>query len=115
MKLEKKKERELAERQGSAKTTIIFGSWLIISAVIGYFLFNYLDTSDTFTMRTLRGELKLPSSVPEWAVMIGAILVFVMVCQIALALGFFLASPDGRRKSGKGDLRSNYHDLRDNY
>jgi ABC-type uncharacterized transport system fused permease/ATPase subunit len=115
MKIQKKKEREMAERQGSTKTTLIFGSWLVLSMLIAYFFFSYLDSSGTLTMRTLRSQMQLPPSIPEWAVMVGAILVFTMASQIALSLGFFLANPSARRKVGKGDLRSRHHDLRDNY
>ena len=115
MKIEKKRERELAERQGSTKTTLIYGTWLLVSLVAGYFFFSYLDSSGIFTMRALRGELRLPASVPEWAVMIGAVLVFAIAAQIALSFGFLLASPAGRRKAGKGDLSSRHRDLDDRH
>ena len=115
MKIQKKKERELAAREGSAKTTLIQGTWLLISFVIAYFLFRYLDSSGTLTMRSLRTALQIPRSIPDGVIMAGAMFAFVVVSQIALALGFFLASPAGRRKAGHGNLHSNYNDLNDNY
>ena len=114
MKIQQKKERELAAREGTSKTTLIYGTWLLISMGLGYAFFSYLERSGTMTMRALRSQLRLPSSVPEWLVMAGCIFVFVMAAQAALSFGFLLANPEGRRRAGKGNLRSNYHDYRDN-
>jgi hypothetical protein len=113
MKIQKKQERELAERKGSAKTTIIQGTWLLLSLAAAYFLFQYLDDTGILTMRYLRSQLQLPSSVPEWAILGGAMLAFVIVSQFALTLGFFFASPQGRRKAGQGNLYTTNRDLND--
>ena len=115
MKIQQKKDRELAEREGSAKTTVIQGIWLAISFVVAYFVVNYLDSSGLLTIRSIRGELNLPTYVPNWAVIAIIMLVFVIFTQAALALGFFFASPAGRRKSGKGDLQSRNKSLDDRY
>ena len=113
MKLEKKRDQEMAERKGSAKTTIIQGTWLLLSIAIGFFLFRYLDQEGILTMRFLRSELSIPSSVPEAVIMGVAILAFVIASQFALTLGFFFASPTGRRKAGRGDLYTSNPDLND--
>jgi hypothetical protein len=42
-----------------------------------------------------------------------AILIFVIISQFFLTLGFFFASPEGRRKPGRGDLYSSNRDLDD--
>ena len=115
MKLQKKRDAELAAREGSAKTTIIYGIWFIISIALGYGLFYYLDSSGTLTMRALRGDLSLPNSIPEWVIMAVGVFLFVVVAQIALGFGFLIASPDGRRKAGKGDLRSRHKELDERY
>ncbi len=115
MKIQQKKERELAQREGSAKTTLIQGTWLLISFIIAYFLFSYLDSSGTLTVRAIRSALFIPGSIPDWGILAGAMLIFVIISQIALALGFFLASPSGRRKAGHGDLYSRHNDMNDNF
>jgi hypothetical protein len=113
MKIERKRERELAERQGSARKTIIQGTWLLLSIIVAFILFRYLDQSGTLTMRYLRTQLSLPAAVPEVVIMAIAILVFVIISQFFLTLGFFFASPQGRRKPGRGDLYSSNRDLDD--
>lgn len=115
MKLQKKKERELAEREGAAKTTVIQGIWLLLSFAVAYFLFSYLDSSGILTTRALRAQMHVPGYIPDWGILAGAMLVFVMAAQIALAMGFFIASPAGRRKPGKGDLHSENRSLDDRY
>jgi hypothetical protein len=113
MKIQKKRERELAERQGSARKTIVQGTWLLLSIIVAFILFRYLDQSGTLTMRYLRTQLSLPAAVPEVVIMAIAILVFVIISQFFLTLGFFFASPQGRRKPGRGDLYSSNRDLDD--
>jgi len=113
MKIEKKRERELAERQGSARKTIIQGAWLLLSITAAFFLFRYLDQSGILTMRYLRTQLSLPAAVPEAVIMGIAILAFVIVSQFVLTLGFFFGSPQGRRKPGRGDMYSTNRDLDD--
>ena len=113
MKIQKKKERELAERQGSARKTIIQGTWLLLSIIVAFILFRYLDQSGTLTMRYLRTQLSLPAAVPEAVIMAIAILIFVIVSQFVITMGYFFASPQGRRKAGGGDLYSSNRDLDD--
>ena len=115
MKLQKKKDAELARREGSTKTTVIFGTWLIISIALGFGLFYYLDSSGTLTMRALRSDLGLSTQWPEWVFMAGGTLVFVMASLIALSFGFLIASPEGRRKAGKGNLQTRHKELDDRY
>jgi hypothetical protein len=115
MKIEKKREREVAERQGSARKTIIQGTWLLLSIAVAFFLFSYLDQQNILTMRYLKSQLSLPAAVPEAVVMGLAILAFVIVSQFVLTLGFFFGSPEGRRKAGRGDMYSTNRDLDDRY
>ena len=113
MKLQKKRDAEIAQRQGSTKKTIIFGIWLIISILLGVGLVYYLDSSGAYTLRTLRTNLQLPRTFPDLAVGAIAVFVIVVLSQIALSFGFLIANPEGRRKAGKGDLRTRYNDYND--
>jgi hypothetical protein len=113
MKLEKKRDREMAERKGSARATIIQGTWLLLSIIVGFYLFRYLDQEGILTMRFLRSELSLPAAVPEEVIMGVLILAFVIASQFAITLGFFFGSPEGRRKAGRGDLYTTNRDLDD--
>lgn len=112
MRLERKKDEEIAQRQGMTKKTLIQIVWLVISGIVAYFLINFLLESEeiNFSYNTLYTQLFIPRAVPEWALLAGMIIVFVLVMQIFLVLGFVIASPEGRRKSGQPTLRSRNKD-----
>jgi hypothetical protein len=113
MKIEKKQEQELASREGNATTTIINGAWLLLSLVAAFFIFRYLDQSGILTVRAIRAGVHLPRYIPDWAITGLGMLIFVMLSQFALTLGFFFASPQGRRKAGAGDMYTTNRDLND--
>lgn len=117
MRLEKKKEEEIARRQGMTGKTLIQVVWLVLSGVVAYFLLTYMLTSEeiNFSYNTIYGGLFIPTSVPRWVVLGGMILIFVLVMQMFLALGFAIASPEGRRKTGKPSLYSRNKDPFDNH
>ncbi|MCA9921779.1 MAG: hypothetical protein KC419_21845 [Anaerolineales bacterium] len=112
MRLEKKKEQEIARRQGMTGKTIIQIIWLVISAGVAYFLLTYMIESEeiNFTYGTIYRALFIPTSVPRWVVLSGLIIIFVLFMQMFLALGFAIASPEGRRKTGKPTLYSRNKD-----
>ena len=110
MQLEKKQQEELQRRKGLTGRTLIQVIWLLISGVIAFFLLRYLEAQDVFTYDKIYRQLALPRSIPNWAVMGGMILLIVFVMQIAVMFGFMIASPEGRRKTGKPSLHSRNKD-----
>ena len=112
MRIEKKKDAEIASRQGNTVRTIIQIVWLIISGVVAYFLITYMIASEEigFSYNTLYNQLFIPRSVPKWALLAGMIIIFVLIMQVFLSLGFAIASPDGRRKTGQPTLYSRTKD-----
>lgn len=114
MRLEKKKEAEIARRQGSTKKTLLQGTWLILSFGIAYFLIGYLEDSDIISVSQLATQLQLPSSVPEGVVFGGLMCLSVIFLQFFVMIGFLVASPQGRQASGKPTAHSRNVDPYDN-
>ncbi|HEX6386373.1 MAG TPA: hypothetical protein VF177_17005 [Anaerolineae bacterium] len=110
MRLEKKRDEELAERKGMTGKTIIQIVWLLISFVIAYFLSVYLFEQEVITYNMLYTQLAIPRDVPREALLGGLMLLIVMVMQMFLILGFVIASPEGRRRTGEPSLRSRKKD-----
>lgn len=110
MRLEKKRDEELARRKGLTGKTIIQVIWLLISSVIAYFLSTFLFEQEVITYNMLYTQLAIPRDVPQVVVLGGLILLIVAVMQIFLILGFVLASPEGRRRSGEPSLHSRIKD-----
>lgn len=110
MRLDKKREEELARRKGSARKTMIQSVWLLITIVAAYFITTYLFAQGILTYDMLYIGLGLPRSIPEWALLAGTVLLIVIVMQVFLMFGFIFANPEGRRKLGDPTLTSRYKD-----
>ncbi|HIP73612.1 MAG TPA: hypothetical protein EYH05_19720 [Anaerolineae bacterium] len=110
MRIEKKKEEELAERKGLTKRTIAQLIWLGLSFVLGYFLAEYLFDSGVLTPSLFYVQLFIPRSVPQWGLVLMVTVAIVIVLQIMFVFGFILASPEGRRRTGNPSLRSRNKD-----
>ena len=114
MRIEKQREQELARREGMTKRTIIQIIWLLISAVIGYFIVQALFDADLMTMELFYNELYVPQEVPEIAIRGALILVVVFIMQFFLIFGYVAASPRGRTRSGKPTAYSSNPDPLEN-
>ena len=110
MRIEKKKEEELAERKGLTKRTIAQFIWLGLSFVLGYFLAKYLFDSGILTPSLFYVQLFIPRAVPEWGLLAMTTIAIVIVLQIIFAIGFILASPEGWRRTGDPSLQSRHKD-----
>ncbi len=105
MRLEKKKDEEIAARKGMTGKTIIAFIWLAISAVMAYFFVDYLFASGILSHGTFYGA-GIPRSIPDWVITGVLVLLVVAFMQTFLLFGFILASPEGRRKTGDPTLYS---------
>ncbi|MDX1688938.1 MAG: hypothetical protein R3248_13235 [Candidatus Promineifilaceae bacterium] len=114
MRIEKKKEQELAQREGLTKRTIIQVIWLLISGVIGYFIVQSLFAGGYITMEYFYRELAVPPEVPEFAIQGALVLLIVFVMQFFLIFGYVVASPQGRARSGKPTAYSSNPDPLEN-
>jgi hypothetical protein len=118
MRLQRKQEEELARRKGNAGKTIIQFVWLLISFVLAYFLANYLFNSEVITeeaivdtlldLISLVGGSVSAASIPGWLVLGVVMLVIVFFMQLFLFIGFALASPEGRQRTGDPSLRTRH-------
>lgn len=106
MRLEKKRDEELARRKGMTGKTVIQVIWLLISFVVAYFLSTYLFEQEVLTYNMFYTQLAIPRNVPREVVLGGLMLLMVIVMQILLILGFVIASPEGWRRTGEGSLHS---------
>ncbi|HFQ93767.1 MAG TPA: hypothetical protein ENK32_07140 [Anaerolineae bacterium] len=110
MRIEKKKDEELAQRKGLTKRTIAQVIWLGLSFVLGYFLAKYLFDSGVLTPSLFYVQLFIPRSVPEWGLLAMTTIAIVIVLQVMFGIGFILASPEGRRRTGDPSLQSRHKD-----
>lgn len=109
MRLEKKKDEEIAARKGMTGKTIIAFIWLSISAVVAYFLVKYMF--DTSVLRySAFYNMGLPKQIPNWVIMATMVLFVVAIMQAFLMFGFIFASPEGRRRTGDASLYSHSKD-----
>ncbi len=118
MRLEKKHDAELANRQGNAKRTIIQFIWLAISFVIAYFLCTLVifnPDEGLLTYNEIYRALSISrADIPEWVIMGVFMLIIVFAMQFFLFIGFFISSQEGRRRPGTPSLYSRNKDPLDN-
>ncbi len=113
MRLEKKRDEELARRKGLTGRTIFATFWLLISIVIGYFLVDYLIDQGLLSLNMFY-QLGIPRSVPSVVFFWVLVLIVVAIMQFFLMFGFMIASPEGRRRTGEPTLYSRNKDPFDN-
>jgi hypothetical protein len=106
MRLDAKRERELARRKGLALRTILAVIWLGLCFVAAYYLVNYLFEIEVFTWGLFRLQLRIPYSVSDLAIQIGAMVVVVVAINFVVLVIFGLFSATGRRRPGTPSLYS---------
>jgi hypothetical protein len=114
MRLEKKKDEELAARKGMTGKTIVALIWFIISGIAAYFLITYLIDQDYLSL-SIFYQMGIPRSVPDWVFFAFLILIVIIFMQFFLLFGFIIASPEGRRHTGDPSLHSRSKDPFDNF
>jgi hypothetical protein len=109
MRLEKKHDEELAGRKGLAGRTVIQLIWLAISFAIAFYLVNALFEQGTLSYNMVYG-VGIPRSIPEWVITLAFMIVVVMAMQFILFIGYAVASPEGRRRTGDPTMHSSSDD-----
>jgi hypothetical protein len=113
MRLDAKRERELARRKGLALRTVLAVIWLGLCFVGAYFLLDYLFENEILRMSFFRGTLRIPFEISDGWVIFGSMVVIVVAINflVLLVVGFFL--PAGRRRPGTPSMYSDDPDLDD--
>jgi hypothetical protein len=106
MRLDAKRERELARRKGLALRTILAFIWLGICFAAAYFLVNYLFQQGVFTWRFFRVQLRIPFDVSDLAIQIGVTVVLVVAINFVVLVIYGLFSSTGRRRPGTPSMYS---------
>ncbi|NJN54511.1 MAG: hypothetical protein HC804_07010 [Anaerolineae bacterium] len=110
MRLEKKRNEELSKRKGMSGRTVVFVIWLGISFVVAYFLVEYMFDMGYLSEKFYYTDLALPRNWPIEAMKGVTMFLIVIVMQVVMSLGFMLASPEGRRRTGEATLYSRNKD-----
>jgi hypothetical protein len=115
MRLEKKKDEELARRAGLTKRTLVQLLFLTIVTVAAYFLTNALFAEELISRGRMLGVFPFLRRLPDWAPQVLIIIGLVFVMQILFTFFFFLFSPEAWRKIDQGSLYSQNKDPYDDY
>ena len=117
MKLERKREEELAQRQGNTGRTVIMVIWLGIAGFASYYIANIIFTGGTLTYDQARDAMVFPiigltaprvNAIPDLLIQGSCILLILIFMQTILFVGFALGNPAARRKSGQANAYSKY-------
>lgn len=106
MRLDMKKDAELAKRKGTARKTILAVLWLALCVAVAYFITEWLFESGTITTGFFYNQLYIPSTVDELFIRIGFIVVLVIIMQFFVLLGYAFSSPQGRTRPGNATAYS---------
>ncbi len=116
MRLDKKRDAELAKRKGLTTRTLVQGTWLAMSAVIAYFALSWLFSSGQLSYDFFYLSLGVPRAIPETVILGVLVLVVMVVMQFFLVLGYAFGSPQGRERPGTPSAYSrNYDPMQDDY
>jgi hypothetical protein len=115
MRIDKLKEMEGKKRRGSTGRTLVQGIWLLIAIGLAYAFTEYVLFGGGYvTPNMLRNYFLLPAQVPVWAMKAAIIFLLVVAIQFFLFLGFAIANPRGRTRTGKPNAYSDDLDPFDN-
>jgi hypothetical protein len=115
MRLEKKHDEELAKRKGLTGKTIAQVIWLLFTGTLAFFFTNYLFSQGIINANTFYNQLYIPRAVPELGIKLIVVLGMVIVMQIVFSVGYIIASPEGRRRTGEANLYSRNKDPFDDH
>ncbi|MDX1615303.1 MAG: hypothetical protein R3300_13395 [Candidatus Promineifilaceae bacterium] len=106
MRLERKKEAELARRKGNAVRTIIMLLWLLFSGLVAWGITEWLQESGTLTIQRVRTYLFLSPEIDSLWIRLGMMLIIIMAMQLVLLFVFAMFSKSARRRPGDASLYS---------
>jgi hypothetical protein len=110
MRIDQRRNQELARRKGFARRTVVQSIWLLISAVATYFFVRYLMANDYLSYDVFYNRLLIPQWVPEWGILLALVLAGVILLQFFFFLAFALVRPEGRAQTGRATAFSRNRD-----
>lgn len=115
MRLEKKHEEELSQRKGLTGKTIVQVIWLLITGALAYLFTNYLFSQGLVSANLFYNQLFIPRSVPVLGLKLIMVFGMVIIMQIVFSIGYIIASPEGRRRTGDATMHSRNKDPFDDH
>lgn len=106
MRLEMKRERELAKRKGNTWRTVLGAIWLAFCFGVAYLVTQWLISSETLTLQRMRTYLFVPPTVDDIWIRLGEMLVVVVVMQLLVLIVYAFTSRSGRRRPGDASMYS---------
>lgn len=106
MRLDAKRQREAARRQGLALRTVLAVIWLGLCFVAAYYLTTFLFENELLTFRFFRVQLRIPFEISDTAIMIGLMVVIVVIINFFVLVIYGLFSSTGRRRPGTPSMYS---------
>jgi hypothetical protein len=100
MRIEKKHEAELEQRKGLTKRTILASIWLIISFAISYLAAGWLMGGDILGLDFFYQEIGIPETFSEVVLQIVVALVIFLLIQFVVLIGYAVASPKAKMRTG---------------
>lgn len=99
--IDKKRQVETEKRKGFSTRTIISLVVLSIGFIISYFFTGWLLSSGIVTMDLFYVDLSIPETISQSVIRFAMVLVTVFVMQTASVIGFAMATPNARKRSGQ--------------
>jgi hypothetical protein len=106
MRLEMKRDAELAKRKGQTVRFVLATIWLAFCFGVAYLVSEFLLQGDYLSMDFFYTYLFIPRTVDEIYVRIGFMIVIVVIMQFFVLIAYALASPIGRKHPGTPTLES---------
>ena len=118
MRIEMKREAELAKRRGLANRTAVAVVTLILGFVIAYLLSALLFSKEIITVDFFYNELAIPETVNQAMLQIGFAFVIVIILQLIVVMAFGLTNPAARARPGTPTVEAkdlDYYDAHYNF
>lgn len=100
MRIDMKRDAEIAKRKGLAGRTIFAVSALVLGFAISYVITTYLFNNEILTDRFFYNQLFIPRTVSETVLRLGVAFVMVFVLQFFAIIAYAVASPEARVRPG---------------
>ena len=99
--IDKKRQVEAEKRKGlSVRTAVVVGV-LVIGFVGAYLLTGWLFSSGAMSIDLFYNDLGIPRTVGENTIQLVLVLIIVFALQFLAVIGFAMANPEARKRSGQ--------------
>ena len=118
MRIEMKREAELAKRKGLANRTFFALLGMGVTLVLAYLLMTILFSLEVITPAFFYSELSVPAEVSEGIIQLAVVILLFCGFQLLMMMGFAILSPEARTRTGEPTLESkelDYFDQHYNY